>query len=471
MNETVKLPFGVDRIHFVGIGGAGMSGIAEVMRNLGYDVRGSDLSESAAVRRLRALGAHVDIGQSAENLRDAQVVVASTAIRDDNPEIVAARAAGVPIVRRAEMLAELMRFKRTVCVAGSHGKTTTTSLVAAALDAGPFDPTVINGGVIEAYGANARMGASAWMVVEADESDGSFNRLPATVAVITNIDPEHLDYWGDFDALRAGFRQFVESIPFYGFAAICADDAEARALAHAVDDRRVVTYGFDESADLRIVDYVQEGTTIRFSLERRADGRRIDGLRLTAPGAHMARNAAAAATVALELGVDDEALREAFGGFRGVRRRFTHVGAWRGVEIIDDYGHHPTEIAAVLKAARDAADGRVLAVVQPHRFTRLRDAFEGFASCMDDADRVLVADVYAAGESPIAGVDSDALADALKMRGHPDASRLTSWDDLAPRVHEWARRGDLVLCLGAGDVTKYAQGLADALADVEARAA
>ncbi len=467
------LPFEIGVIHFVGIGGIGMSGIAEVMHNLGYRVQGSDVAESPNIGRLRGLGIPVVIGHAAENVRGAGVVVVSSAIRSDNPEVLAAREIPIPVVRRAEMLAELMRLKWCVSVAGTHGKTTTTSLCAAILDAGGFDPTVINGGIINAYGTNARLGAGDWMVVEADESDGTFVKLPATLAVITNIDPEHLDFYGDFDAERAAFRQFVENVPFYGAAILCIDHPEVQSLMARLHDRRIVTYGFSKQADIRGVDVAYSDGGARFAVEitDRPSGetRRLDDLRLPMPGRHNVQNALAAIAVGIEMRIPDDTLRAALAGFGGVKRRFTRVGEAGGIVVIDDYAHHPVEIAAVLGAARQAYEGRIIAVVQPHRFTRLQNLFEEFCTCFNQADRVIVAPVYAAGETPIEGVDAAALATGLKAHGHKGVATIAGPEELAQAVAADARPGDLVVCLGAGSITRWAQALPDALAPLVAK--
>ncbi|PZN92146.1 MAG: UDP-N-acetylmuramate--L-alanine ligase [Alphaproteobacteria bacterium] len=460
-------------IHFVGIGGIGMSGIAEVMANLGFVVQGSDSAEGYVVEGLRAKGIKVFIGQSADNVAEAAVLVTSTAIKADNPEVVAARARRLPVVRRAEMLAELMRLKSCVAVAGTHGKTTTTSMVAALLDAGGIDPTVINGGIINTYGSNARLGEGEWMVVEADESDGSFLRLGGTFGIVTNIDPEHLDHWGDFDQVRAAFAEFIHKIPFYGAGILCIDHPEVQALIPRVGDRRIVTYGFSATADVRGENVTPVPGGNNFSvIVRTRDGanessRTIPDLMLPMPGRHNVLNALAAVAVAIELGIPDDAIRTGFARFGGVKRRFTKVGevAMESgvVTIIDDYGHHPVEIRAVLAAAREGADGRVLAVVQPHRFTRLRDLMTEFQAAFNDADAVYVAPVYTAGEAPIAGIDAEALAAGLLAAGHRAAVTVTGADDLALKLAADARPGDMVVCLGAGDITKWAAGLATAI--------
>ena len=459
----MKLPLDIGPVHFVGIGGIGMSGIAEVMVNLGYVVQGSDQSESANVKRLREKGVKVAIGHAADNLDGAQVVVVSSAIKHDNPELVAARAQRLPVVRRAEMLAELMRLKSCVAIAGTHGKTTTTSMVAALLDAGGFDPTVINGGIINAYGTNARLGAGEWMVVEADESDGTFLKLPADIAVVTNIDAEHLDHFKTFDAVQEAFRAFVENVPFYGFSVMCTDHPVVQSLVGRIEDRRIITYGENPQADVRLVDVSHAGGTSLFTIALREPagqaGHEIKNVALPMPGRHNALNATAAIAVAHELGVGDDVIRDALAGFGGVRRRFTRTGIWNGVTIIDDYGHHPVEIAAVLKAARESTRGQVIAVVQPHRYTRLAALFEQFCTCFNDADAVIVAHVYPAGEAPIAGADRDALVRGLRTHGHRRVIALDGPDELAALVAATAKPGDYVVCLGAGSITQWAYAL------------
>ena len=453
----------IGTIHFVGIGGIGMSGIAEVMHNLGYKVQGSDVAEGYVIDALRKRGIAVAIGHDADNLGDAAVVVTSTAIKRANPEVAAAYERRIPVVRRAEMLAELMRLKSTVAVAGTHGKTTTTSMIAAMLDAGGVDPTVINGGIINSYGSNARLGASDWMVVEADESDGSFLRLDGTVAVVTNIDPEHLDHYGSFDAVKDAFVEFIENVPFYGAAVLCLDHPEVQALLPRVRDRRIVTYGFSAQADVRGVNVVPGAGGNRFEvIIRHRDGsvRSIEDIHLPMAGRHNVQNALAAIAVAIELGLDDATIQKGFGAFGGVKRRFTKVGEVGGVTIIDDYGHHPVEIKAVLSAAREGVEGRVIAVVQPHRYSRLGGLMDEFAQAFNDADIVYVAPVYAAGEAPVEGVSAAALVDRLKQRGHRAAAEIADADVLATVVAGEALPGDMVVCLGAGDITKWAAGLA-----------
>lgn len=461
-------------IHFVGIGGIGMSGIAEVMRNLGYQVQGSDLSDSPSVERLRSRGIEVKIGHSRDNVQDVAVVVTSTAVKRTNPEVASALEARIPVVRRAEMLAELMRLKSTVAVAGTHGKTTTTSMIAALLDRGGIDPTVINGGIIEQYGSNARLGASDWMVVEADESDGSFLRLDGTIAVVTNIDPEHLDHYGDFEGVKRAFVEFIHNVPFYGAAVLCIDHPEVQAVIGQVRDRKVVTYGFSLQADICGVNIRHDAGGNLFDVivrQRGEEDRRIEGVRLPMPGRHNVQNALAAIAVSIEMGCNDDVIREGFGAFGGVRRRFTKVGEvprQGGIAtIIDDYAHHPVEIQAVLAAAREAVGGvnggRVFAVAQPHRFTRLRDLMDEFQSCFNDADRVFVTPVYPAGEDPIAGVDAEALVAGLKSRGHRAAATVADQHELARVLASELAAGDIVVCLGAGDITKWAAGLAAAI--------
>src|ERR1700733_4154405 len=464
----MKLPRELGPIHFVGIGGIGMSGIAEMLINLGYRVQGSDASDNANVKRLRDKGASVFIGHDAANLGAAAVVVVSTAIKRDNPELTAARARRLPVVRRAEMLAELMRLKRCVAIAGTDGKTTTTSLVAALVDAGGFDPTVINGGIINAYGTNARLGAGDWMVVEADESDGTFLKLPADIAVVTNVDPEHLDHFKSFEAVQEAFRAFVDNVPFYGFSVMCTDHPVVQSLVGRIEDRRVVTYGENPQADVRLMDVSHAGGTSLFTIALRDRTgqfvREIKNVALPMPGRHNALNATAAGAVAHELGVDDNRIRQALAHFGGVRRRFTRTGAWNGVTIIDDYGHHPVEIAAVLKAARESTKGQVIAVVQPHRYTRLAALFEQFCTCFNDADVVIVAHVYPAGETPIKGADRDALVEGLRTHGHRQVVALDSPEQLASLIEGLAQPGDYVVCLGAGSITQWAYALPGELA-------
>ena len=464
----MRLPREIGPVHFIGIGGIGMSGIAEVMVNLGYTVQGSDQSESANVRRLRDKGVTVAIGHDVKNLGAAQVVVVSSAIRQDNPELLAARAYRLPVVRRAEMLAELMRLKNCVAIAGTHGKTTTTSMLAALLDAGGFDPTVINGGIINAYGTNARLGAGEWMVVEADESDGTFLKLPADIAVVTNIDPEHLDHFKTFEAVQDAFRTFVENVPFYGYAVMCMDHSVVQSLIGNIEDRRVLTYGENPQAEVRLVDVSHAGGTSLFTvlLSDRAGNHyhAIEKIALPMPGRHNALNATAAIAVAHQLGISDDVIRTALAGFGGVRRRFTRTGTWNGVTIVDDYGHHPVEIAAVLRAARESTRGRVIAVMQPHRYTRLAALFEQFCTCFNDADAVIIAPVYAAGEVPIEGLDRDSLVQGLFTHGHRQVFPLESPDKLAGLVASMAEPGDYVVCLGAGSITQWAYALPGELA-------
>ena len=465
---ATKLPTDVGPIHFVGIGGIGMSGIAEVLLNHGYTVQGSDLKESPITRRLAEKGATIFIGQKAANLKGAEVIVISSAIKPGNPELDTARSLKLPVVRRAEMLAELMRLKNNVAVAGTHGKTTTTSMVAALLDGGGVDPTVINGGIIHAYGSNARMGAGEWMVVEADESDGTFNRLPATIAIVTNIDPEHMDHYGDFDTLRAAFHTFVSNIPFYGAAVCCIDHPEVQALVGRIHDRRVLTYGFNPQADVRAVGLKYADGKAQFDVVLATEGDVIDGLTLPMPGAHNVSNALAAITVARHLGIPHDDIRKALLNFGGVNRRFTRVGQANGVTIIDDYGHHPVEIAAVLKAAREATEGRVIAVHQPHRYSRLHDLFEDFCTCFNDADAVIISDVYAAGEAPIEGADRDSLVAGLRTHGHRRAIALEEEARLAELLKAETGPGDMVVCLGAGSISGWAHALPEAMTKVAA---
>jgi UDP-N-acetylmuramate--alanine ligase len=457
------LPFEIGTLHFVGIGGIGMSGIAELLHNLGYRVQGSDRAESANTKRLAALGVPVAIGHAEPNLGEASVVVISSAVKLDNVEVVAARNRLIPVVRRAEMLGELMRLKWSIAIGGTHGKTTTTSLIAALLEAANLDPTVVNGGIINAWGSNARLGSGDWMVVEADESDGTLVKLPATIAVVTNIDPEHLDYYQSFEPLREAFVAFVQNIPFYGLAVLCIDHPEVQGIMPRLLDRRVVTYGFSPQADVRGLDVRMNGEGARFraQITDRKTGaeRTLDDLFLPMFGQHNVQNALAAIAVASAIGIDDAVIRSGLAAFAGVKRRFSKTGTVDGITIIDDYGHHPVEIAAVLAAARTVTQGRILAVVQPHRYSRLSHLFAEFCSCFNDADAVIVADVYAAGEEPIEGIDRDALVDGLRSFGHRQVLSLADRKDLATLVNSMARPGDYVVCLGAGSISGWAQAL------------
>jgi UDP-N-acetylmuramate--alanine ligase len=463
MTPATKLPGDVGPIHFVGIGGIGMSGIAEVLLNLGYVVQGSDLKSTKITQRLEKLGATIFEGQRAENLDDAEVVVVSSAIKPGNPELDEARLKGLPVVRRAEMLAELMRLKSNIAIAGTHGKTTTTTMMAELMVHGKFDPTVVNGGIIHAYGSNARMGQGEWMVVEADESDGTFNRLPATIAIVTNIDPEHMEHWGSIENLRQGFYDFVSNIPFYGIAVCCTDHPEVQALVGRIEDRRVVTYGLNAQADVRAVNLSYTRGVAHFDIQLQGEDKQIAGCTLPMPGDHNVSNALSAVAVARHLGMRSAEIREALAKFGGVNRRFTKVGEVNGVTIIDDYGHHPVEITAVLKAARQACEGRVIAVHQPHRYSRLSNLFDEFCACFNEADVVAIAEVFAAGETPIEGAGRDDLVAGLIRHGHRHARAILSEEDLERLVREQARPGDIVVCLGAGTISAWANGLPERL--------
>ena len=467
-NQT-RVPLNVGTIHFIGIGGIGMSGIAEIMHNLGYKVQGSDIAEGANVRRLRKMGIPIFVGHSPANLKDAHAVVYSSAVKPGNAEFDAARALSLPLVRRAEMLAEIMRLRSCVAVAGTNGKTTTTTMIAALLDAGGMDPTVVNGGIINAYGTNARLGAGEWVVVEADESDGTFLRLPATVAVVTNADPDHLDFYGTFDRMREAFQRFVENVPFYGFAVLCLDHPEVQAMLGRIEDRRLISYGFSPQADVRAINFTFSQGVSHFDIvitdRRTAAQSQMTGMRLPMPGEHNIQNALAAVVVARELGVKDEVIRNALTKFAGVGRRFSRVGEWKGAAIIDDYAHNPFKIAAALKAARQAYSGQVVAIVQPHRYSRLRDTFEQFAKCLNDADVAVIAPVYAAGEKPLEGIDRDAYADALRAHGHRDVRVIDGEADLPELLAglESNLANGAVVFLGAGSITQWAHGLEAAM--------
>lgn len=464
-------PFALGPVHFVGVGGIGMSGIAEIMLRIGYEVSGSDVRAGANTERLSGLGARIAIGHDAANVEGASAVVYSTAVSADNPELAEARTRRIPLVRRAEMLAELMRLRFSVAVGGTHGKTTTTSMVAALLDAGGLDPTVVNGGIINAYGTNAKVGEGDWMVVEADESDGSFLRLKSTVAIVTNIDPEHLDHYGDFDGVKRAFDDFVSNIPFYGFAVVCLDHPEVQAMTARVENRRMVTYGLNPQAEVRATKCELTPDGAQFDVvfaARDSQPVTFTDVRLPMAGWHNVSNALAAIAVARELGVSEQAIKEGLAGFGGVRRRFTTTGVARGVRVIDDYGHHPVEIAAVLRAARQVASGKVIAVMQPHRYTRLQSLMAEFSACFNDADTVIIADVYAAGEAPIEGVGRDALIEGVRRYGHRRVLALESVEALPDLVNEETADGDLVVCLGAGDITAWAYALPEQLEAMQA---
>ena len=462
--RTLSLDVGV--IHFIGIGGIGMSGIAEILHNLGYKVQGSDMSESANVDRLRKLGIHIYIGHEAAHVDDASVVVMSSAVKANNPELMEARARRIPTVRRSEMLAELMRLKMSVAVAGTHGKTTTTSMLAHLFEGAGFAPTVINGGIINAYGTNARLGTGEWMVVEADESDGTFIKIPSTVAVITNIDPEHMEFYGSFDKLRAAFETFIQNLPFYGFAVLCIDHPEVQQLAARISDRRIITYGFNPQADICGSNPTTTATGQRCDIachnRNTGEVELIQGFELPMHGKHNLQNALAAVAVLRELGAENSVLSASMAQFSGVKRRFTHTGTAHGIKIIDDYGHHPVEIAATLGSARQAQQaggGRVIAVVQPHRYTRLRDLFDQFCTCFNDADHVVVTPIYSAGEDAIEGYSQQALVDGLRAHGHKSVHMIAGEDALAPIVAQLAQAGDMVVCLGAGSISLWANQL------------
>ena len=475
MPAKTRVPLDVGTIHFIGIGGIGMSGIAEIMHNLGYKVQGSDVADNANVKRLRKMGIPVMLGHDPNNLKDVSAAVYSSAVKPGNPEFDAARAQSLPLVRRAEMLAEIMRLRSCVAVAGTNGKTTTTTMIAALLDAGGLDPTVVNGGVINAYGTNARLGAGEWVVVEADESDGTFLKLPMTVAVVTNADPDHLDFYGTFDRMRDAFQRFVENVPFYGFAVLCMDHPEVQAMIGRIEDRRLISYGLSPQADVRAVNVTFSEGASHFDLviadRRKNTQTRIDGMRLPMPGEHNVQNALAAITVARELGIGEATIRDALAKFAGVGRRFTRVGEWKGAAIIDDYAHNPFKIAAALKAARQAYAGPVIAIVQPHRYTRLHDTFEQFAKCLNDADVAIIAPVYAAGEKPIEGISRDSYAEALRAHGHRDVRVIDSEADLAAMLGSMENMldGGAIVFLGAGSVTQWAHNIEAALKAAEGR--
>ena len=459
MNSLTKLPINIGAIHFVGIGGIGMSGIAEVLLNLNYKVQGSDIKKSPITERLEKLGITIYYKHEASNLKKAAVVVISTAVRETNPELIEARNKGIPVVKRSEMLAELMRLNSNIAIAGTHGKTTTTTLVATLLDGGELDPTVINGGIIHAYGSNARLGQGDWMVVEADESDGTFNRLPATLAVVTNIDPEHLDHWGDFEMLRKAFLEFVSNIPFYGVAFCCTDHPEVQALVGKVTDRRIITYGFNAQADVRAVNVTFMDGISYFDVLLQRENITLDRLSLPMPGNHNVSNSLAAIAIARHLDINKKSIKKSLSQFKGVNRRFTQVAELNGIKIIDDYGHHPVEISAVLRAARQTATGKVFAIHQPHRYTRLKSLFDDFCSCFNEADFVGIMEVYSAGEVPIDGASKSDLVNGLVRHGHRNVFSVDDEDELEALIRGQAKSGDIIVFLGAGTISVWANNL------------
>ncbi|MDX2011377.1 MAG: UDP-N-acetylmuramate--L-alanine ligase [Myxococcaceae bacterium] len=454
------------RVHFVGIGGIGMSGIAEVLLNLGYQVSGSDLKESDVTRRLVSLGARVGYGHREENLQTSDVVVISSAVKKDNPEVVAARRRKVPVIPRAEMLAELMRLKYSVALAGSHGKTTTTSMVATVLNAAGLDPTAVVGGKVNVLGSNAKLGKSELMVVEADESDGSFLKLHPSIAVVTNIDPEHMDHYRSLDALKAAFAEFCNRVPFYGLAVLCLDHPNVQALLPHLD-KRFVTYGSSHAADYRLEGITLDGFSTRFSAWRRDQSLGEFSVRMV--GAHNAMNALAVIAVAEELDIPLDVVRTALAEFGGVQRRFTVKGEAKGITVVDDYGHHPAEVKATLAGARRAFGRRTVVAFQPHRYTRTHDLFEDFCSAFNDADVVFLTSVYAAGEEPIPGATSERLVEAIRSFGHPDVTYVEKRSDLVSALKPRLQPGDLVITLGAGDITNTGPELLSALNADEGR--
>jgi UDP-N-acetylmuramate--alanine ligase len=456
------------RIHFVGVGGIGMSGIAEVLLNLGYEISGSDLKASEATNRLGSLGGKIFIGHAAAHVAEADVVVISSAVRRDNAEVIEARNRSVPVIARAEMLAELMRLKSGIAVAGSHGKTTTTSLVAQVLGHAGLDPTAVVGGRLKEYGTNAKLGRGEWMVVEADESDGSFLKLSPTLAIVTNVDAEHLDHYGNLEALRRAFVTFANGVPFYGLAVLCLDHPTVQGMIPEIEKRHV-TYGLSSQAHYRAADVALSGFRSVFSVSR--GGENLGQFELPMVGEHNVLNALAAIAVADELSIPVDVTHEALRLFRGVDRRFTVRGEVAGVTVVDDYGHHPAEIRATLAGARAAFGRRLVVVFQPHRYTRTRDLLEEFATAFNEADAVVVTEIYPSGEEPIAGVDGASVAEALRRHGHQDAQFVGDRARLQDAVLAKVGKGDLVLTLGAGDITKLGPELLAGLAPAAKRGA
>ncbi|WP_338591331.1 UDP-N-acetylmuramate--L-alanine ligase [Shewanella khirikhana] len=453
----------VRRIHFVGIGGAGMGGIAEVLVNEGYQVSGSDIANNAVTERLGGLGARIFIGHGADNVAGVDVVVVSTAINKENPELLAAKANRIPVVRRAEMLAELMRYRHGVAVAGTHGKTTTTSLIASIYGQADRDPTFVIGGLLNSAGTNARLGSSRYLIAEADESDASFLHLQPMVTVVTNIEADHMDtYGGDFEKLKSTFVDFMHNLPFYGVAVVCVDDPVVRELIPRIG-RQVVTYGFSEDADVQALDFVQEGHCCRFTVRRK--GKDDLSLKVNLPGQHNVLNSLAAIAVATEDEIEDEAIVKALAEFQGIGRRFQHLGKFdtpKGeVMLVDDYGHHPSEVAATIKAARAGwPDKRLVMAYQPHRYTRTRDLYEDFVEVLSQVDKLVLLEVYAAGEAPIPGADGRALCRSIRQRGQLEPIFVASPDQLAAVMPDVLEDGDLLLCQGAGNIGTLSRELA-----------
>ena len=450
----------IGKIFFIGIGGIGMSGIAEVLVNLGFEVAGSDISENHNITRLRRLGVNVKVGHSVENINGAAIVVISSAIEEDNIELIETRKKRIPIVKRAEMLAELMRFKKTIAVAGTHGKTTTTSLMATILEKAKYDPTVINGGIINSYNSNAKIGFSDWMVVEADESDGSFLKLPSTYVIVTNIDAEHLDYYNSFKDLKNAFKKFINNIPFYGAAIICIDNPTIQSIISEIDDKKIITYGLSPQADFRATNIIFKKSKTYFSLEispkKDSSAKKIENMVSNIPGIHNVQNTLAVCSMAKELGINTDIIKEALHDFEGVNRRFSLIKTYKGVKIFDDYGHHPVEIRATLAASREITKGKVVAIAQPHRYTRLKLLFEDFTSAFNDADIVFITDIYSAGELKKFDLTNSSLINSLVSAGHKD---VRAYDELELKklIVNNLTDGDIVVFLGAGDISYKAK--------------
>ena len=463
MQNKTNFPIKIGKIHFIGIGGIGMSGIAEVLIAHGYDIQGSDVSDTKITRRLQKIGAKIFLNQNAQNLINANVVVVSSAIKPDNIELQTASKLNLPIVQRAEMLAELMRFKSNISVAGTHGKTTTTTLVAGLLDSGGLDPTVINGGIIHAYGSNARTGDGDWMVVEADESDGSFLKLPSTISIVTNIDCEHMEHYGSFENLKNAFNQFISKIPFYGIAVLSVDDKNTKEISKKINNRKIVTFGKSADADVRAKNISFQNGKSRFDIGFSDGSKSISGLEFPMTGEHNILNLLAAVCVARYFGMSEENIRSGVAEFSGVNRRFTFLGQFNGVIFVDDYAHHPTEIRAVLKAAKQTAMGKVVAIHQPHRFSRLANLFEEFIECFEDADVVGITPVFAAGEEAIAGVTSKNLIARISKRHNKVVRKIKNEEVLEDFVIKNTEPNDLVIFMGAGSISTWANNMMERL--------
>ena len=452
-------------IHLIGIGGIGMSSIAEVLINLGYKITGSDIALNKNVQRLQELGVKIYIGENAKHLKDASIVVISSAIKNNNVELNAAYVKRIPVIRRADMLAELMRFKKSIAIGGTHGKTTTTSLISAILDNAKYDPTVVNGGIIEAYGSNARLGKGDWMVVEADESDGTFTRLPSTYVVVTNIDKEHLDFYGNKNNLYRAFMHFIENIPFYGVAFLCIDNADTQKLYKEIKYRKLVSYGFNNQANVKAINLsVRNGLTnfdVKIDGNEKLKNKIIKNISITMPGKHNVRNALASIALAIELGINTNIIKDTLKNFKGVERRFSIIGNKKGVTYIDDYAHHPTEISSVLEAAKSICEGKLIAIFEPHRYSRINNLFDEFSVSFHDADILFVTEIYEAGEKNKLKINKNKIINSILSAGHKDVRGLDNFNDLLLMLENITNIGDYVIFLGAGSISRNARKMVE----------